>query len=221
MRRERSRAAAAVDRAGLTGLDFARGRADGFKDTRGLQGEADVSAGRGGSMRTSGLFLVALAVLCLAVVLPNAIAAEPLHSKKGEIGKEKREEDEREDATDREIVERELAAELPGEEQFDNEQREALSGKPAGEEKAPEAELLAFRQSVVAGGTHVKVRVNPHGSFTRVLMYLDWAKKCNTQVNCPTKGKYTHETAAWAPCPPAPKTSRASSKSANARSAST
>lgn len=145
-------------------------------------------------MRTSGLFLVALAVLCLAVVLPNAIAAEPLHSKKGEIGKEKREEDEREDATDREIVERELAAELPGEEQFDNEQREALSGKPAGEEKAPEAELLAFRQSVVAGGTHVKVRVNPHGSFTRVLMYLDWAKKCNTQVNCPTKGKYTHET---------------------------
>lgn len=146
-------------------------------------------------MRARGLFLVALAVLCLAVVLPNAIAAETLHSKKGEIGKEKREEDEREDATDKEIVERELAAELPGEERFDNEQREALSGRPAGEEKAPEAELLVIRQSVVSGGTHVKVRVDPHGSFTQVWMYMDWAKKCNTLVNCPTKGKYTHETA--------------------------
>lgn len=146
-------------------------------------------------MRATGLCLVALAVLCLGVLLPNAVAAESRHSKKGEIGKEKREEDEREDATDAEIVERELATELAGEETFDQEQREALAGRAPGEEKAPEAELLVIRQSVVAGGTHVKVRVNPHGSLTKVWMYMDWAKKCNTQVTCPTKGKYTHETA--------------------------
>jgi hypothetical protein len=146
-------------------------------------------------MRARGLFLVAVAALCLAVLLPSAMAAESLRGKKVEIGKEKLEEDEREDATDKEIVEQELAAELPGEEQFDSEQREALGGKAAGEEMPPEAELLAFRQSVVSGGTHVKVRVNPHGSETKVWMYMDWAKKCNTQVNCPTKGKYVRETA--------------------------
>jgi len=143
-------------------------------------------------MRARGLLLVALALPCFAVLLPNATAAEPL-GKKVEISQEKREEDEREDVTDMGIVERELASELPGEEQFDSEQQQKLSGKPGGEERAPEVELVQLRTSVAAGGTRVKVRVTPHGSFTQVWMYLDWAKKCNAQVNCPTKGKYVHE----------------------------
>jgi len=148
-------------------------------------------------MKIRGVYLAVTAALCLGLVLvPGATAAQPLHGKK-EIGKEKREEDEREDVTDREIVERERVIEAPIEEEAFQQQREELEreGKPPGEELAPEVELLVFRQSVVSGGTHVKVRVNPHGSYTRVLMYLDWAKKCNSQVTCPTKGKYTHESA--------------------------
>jgi len=142
-------------------------------------------------MRARGLLLVALAALCFAVLLANATAAEPLHGKKNEISQEKREEDEREDVTDKAIVERELAAELPGEEQFDHEQQEKLTAK-TGAEEPPEVELVHLRTSATAG-TLVKARVNPHGSFTQVWMYLDWAKKCNTQVNCQTKGKYVHE----------------------------
>ncbi len=145
-------------------------------------------------MRLRGVYVPVLAAACLAVALPNAAAAGPLHGKPKEISKEKREEDEREQATDMEIVEREVAAGLPGEEAFFEEERASLegTGKP-GEEKAPQEEVVNFRQSVVSGGTHVKVRVNPHGSATRVWMYLDWAKKCNTLTYCPTKGKYTHE----------------------------
>ena len=145
-------------------------------------------------MKARGVLLVALAALCLGIALPDTGAAQPLRGKPKEISKEKREEDEREDVTDAEIVEREAAAELPGEEAFDHEQQESLVSRAPGEEKAPETELLAFRQSVVSGGTHVKVRVTPHGSLTKVWMYLDWAKKCNTLSVCPTKGKYTHET---------------------------
>jgi hypothetical protein len=145
-------------------------------------------------MRPRGLFVLALAALCLAVVLTNANAAEPSKNKElEEISQEKREEDEREDVTDKRIVERELAAELPGEEQFDQEQQVKLAPKPAGEEKAPEVELVALHSSIAVGGTRVKVRVIPHGSFTQLWVYLDWAKKCNTQVNCPTKGRYVHE----------------------------
>jgi hypothetical protein len=145
-------------------------------------------------MRLGRVYLLVLAALCFAVALPSGASARSLHGKPKEISKEKREEDEREQVTDMEIVERELAAELPAEETFFAGERAALEGigKP-GEEKAPDEEVVNFRQSVVSGGTHVKVRVNPHGSATRVWMYLDWAKKCNTLSFCPTKGKYTHE----------------------------
>lgn len=145
-------------------------------------------------MRLRGVYVTVLAALCFAVALPSAVAAGPLRGKPKEISQEKREEDEREQATDMEIVEREVAAEQPAEEAFFQEEQTALeaTGKP-GEEKAPDEEVVNFRQSVASGGTHVKVRVNPHGSATRVWMSLDWAKKCNTLTVCQTKGKYTHE----------------------------
>jgi hypothetical protein len=140
--------------------------------------------------------LLAVAVLSFTVFLPSAYSVAA-NKKREEISKEKKAEDKREDERDIEIVEHEVAAEAEGEEHFDQEQVERLqteeAGMPAGEGLAPEAKFFGMRQSIASGGTHIKAKVNPHGTLTRVWVSLDWAKKCNTQVNCPNAGKYTHE----------------------------